>query len=181
MRRALLLVLLTLYAASAAAQPERPAERKSYAKAYTYMVIGTVVPILLGSGLAETESPLATLGKVAVAGGFLVGPSAGRIYAGDRVLGTVLLRAAGSAAFTVGVATAFGGLCPDLACGPRTEDLGAVFFFGGLTAYGGSLLLDLVLTHRAVGDYNERQARFSLAPGYDANARVPTLGLRVTF
>jgi hypothetical protein len=181
MRAFPLIALLMLSAAAATAQPDPHGERKSYAKAYTYMVLGTTVPVLAGSAMADGEGSLATLGGIAIAGGLLVGPSAGRIYAGDRVLGTVLLRTAGSVAFTAGLASALGGLCPDSTCGPSSEDLGAVLLLGGLTAYGGSLLVDAVLTHRAVRDYNERRARVTLAPGVDARSGAPLLGVRVDF
>ncbi|MEM1042800.1 MAG: hypothetical protein AAGI91_09235 [Bacteroidota bacterium] len=188
MRLALLLLLLGTAAADAqpAVVPDslRSAEvpRKGYAQAYTYALTGTVVPVLAGSALADGEGGLSALGGIVMAGGLLVGPSAGRIYAGDAsAIVTIGLRTAGFLSFGAGLGYLLGGTCAGSECTSYNDTLGGALVIGGSAAISSSLLLDLFLTRRAVRTHNARAVRLLVTPGFDVRSGTPRLSLRVAF
>lgn len=181
--RAFLLTLFLVAATTASAQPDSTVgtqPRKSLGAAYVMGIASTVGSVALGNTVADAEWGGETLGGVIVLGGVLFGPSVGRIYAEDGAPYTsVLLRGAGLLTTVLGAAGSFGCGFGE-GCGSN-EDLYAALLLGGLGLTGYSVVLDLIFTHRAVRAYNERPARVSFAPGYDARSGAPLLGIRVDF
>jgi hypothetical protein len=175
MRRSLLAcAVVTCLAANAARADEPPHRRPGKA-----LRLSIGVP-LLGAGITALGLGVQSDG-VAAAGAivFVLGPSAGHVYAGEFLTTGLGIRLAGAALFTLGAAQSFR-CSPDL-CQAPGYSTPAIFAGMGVLAVG--TIWDIVTAPGAADDYNARHA-MAVTPTALRDARggvAPGLAFSVAF
>lgn len=136
---------------------------KTVEMAYASMLLGTVVPIAMGSLLAS-RSEDSDLAPWLIVGGVFLGPSTGQFYANS--VGTGILSSAirfgGAALFLSGALSGLGGE------GDRESGSGRML--AGTMVFIGGTFYSLIDTHLAVDRYRQQYRSMSLGIS-------PTLGL----
>jgi FtsH-binding integral membrane protein len=146
-------------------------------------VIGTLVGpgvLLLAVAASNNRSNNDGLTQALVFTGLtamLLGPSAGRWYAGETGAGQIALRGAGVSLMFVG---AIASICLDSCSGDNTGP--GVLILGGLGLFVGSTIYDVATAGDAARRYNHMHhgQQFSIAPTYNKRDGVTTSGLMVS-
>lgn len=135
----------------------RPAY-KSVAVAYSWSILGAVVPVMIGTQMSGSGGTAAGL----VLGGLLLGPSLGQFYAGSLgggMLG-VGIRTGGAFMGTLGLAYLLSDMfCMEAVendCGDK-EGIGGALLIVGVLTYLGGAVYSLMDAEREVERYNARQ------------------------
>jgi len=158
---------------------------KSLINAYGWMLLGTVIPVAISTAIPVdgTSSDASAVAKsLLFFGGFMIGPSAGQIYAGSygRSALAVAVRTAGFAMFLRAFILSEPFFCSGCGESRDSDDsMVAAWFVGGVVVYAGGLVYSMFDQEKAVARYNAKlrgEGAFgwtpTLVPGPDGSLRT---------
>jgi hypothetical protein len=115
-------------------------------------------------------------------GAMYLGPSMGRWYAGDTGAGSLALRTVAGVSLAAGFVMAMSMVdCEGVGCTDHSSAAGALLL-GGLGAWAGTTIYDVVMAKQAADDWNHRsaQAAMQLGPTMTSVAGHHVMGLALT-
>ena len=157
-------------------------DEKGVGAAVGLSLAGTGGPLVAGGALSRIDSEAGIMIGTLVAGGILLGPSAGLFYAGDsgRALRGIGLRAAGAGGMAVGGLMGIGAAVS----GGSTAFPVALWIGGGLLVIGSMIYDTFFAAPAAVQEHNERvqhQQRVSVTPYVSPDGRERGLTVQIRF
>ena len=165
---------------------EQP-EYKSRGIAFLFSVVGIAAPVTLAAHISNSTQggSEAWVGGLA-AGGMLLGPSLGQVYAGSHKEAWIGagVRTGGAFAAMLGLSMVVDDLFCSTEAGEDCNDspLGLPLYAVGLVSYVGGAIYSFVNADRSVERFNESQSRLGviewsplLTPGKDGSMRAGAL------
>jgi hypothetical protein len=139
------------------AKPQYPG--KSLFHAYGWMLLGTAIPLAASTVIPVdgTSGDASAVAKsLLFAGGLLVGPSGGQIYAGSygRSALAVAVRTTGLAMILRAWSLSEPIFCSD--CGDSDGSMIGAWFLGGIVVYAGGVVYSMYDQEKAVERYNAK-------------------------
>lgn len=174
----LVLLAISLGSAPARSQGEVAPNPVSEAAALRWSLLGTILPVATGAGLAArgpTDEAGVMVPLVLIGTGAIVGPSFGHFYAGRHLRGATSagLRAMAAVA-TVWLSL---GPCPlfEEDCSPSQKTAAATFLLAGTGLVVALAIYDIVTAPASVRKSNQAMGALGLTPYVSADGR--TVGL----